>query len=259
MAKNQIEKISELTNDLSNFKIEVSDKLSNIPTKSDLDDIKKDIVKTVQQWLSPYAQSTGASTSMGNQPPPSPGSNTHTGGPPPRQPFFHHKINIPSFDPDVNRECTRSWINKLESYFTLHTMSEEDQLLYASIHLYGRAHHWFNWWKREYPSHQTWLHFTSCFFEQYEDTWSQSFFTQLTRLKQTSTVEAYTDEFQALYNCTPQSQNLDKQTVIDIYVAGLQDRIQMRLKTMAIYSLKEAFKWARAVEAEFAADRPSSI
>lgn len=102
MAKTQGQKIV----DLNTFKQEVNSRFNGITTKSDLDGTKVEILVQIQHLLQPQLQSTGTSNMAGNQSPPFQGRNASIEGYPPRQPLFHHKINIPTSNPDVNRECT---------------------------------------------------------------------------------------------------------------------------------------------------------
>ena len=134
-------------------------------------------------------------------------------------------------------------------------MSANDQLTFASIHLKGKTHNWFRWWKREYgnTNNYNWLTFCTCFFDQCEDTWDRDFFSKLTRLRQISSVEAYTDEFQALQNMI--SQRLDRGTLIETFISGLKERIRMRLKTIHPTNLCEAISLAKATEAKFVVER----
>jgi hypothetical protein len=51
------------------------------------------------------------------------------------------KLTIPSFD--GSNKCTaRAWVQKLDTYFQLNTMLEEEAIKFATLHLDGEAHEW---------------------------------------------------------------------------------------------------------------------
>jgi hypothetical protein len=51
------------------------------------------------------------------------------------------KLTIPSFA-DFSRCTTREWVQKLDTYFHLNTMSEVEAITFTTFHLDGEAHEW---------------------------------------------------------------------------------------------------------------------
>jgi hypothetical protein len=51
------------------------------------------------------------------------------------------KMNIPTFD-GSSRCSTQAWVQKLDTYFKLNTMTELKAIRFATLHLDGEAHEW---------------------------------------------------------------------------------------------------------------------
>jgi hypothetical protein len=53
------------------------------------------------------------------------------------------KLTIPSFD--GSSKCTaRAWVQKLDMYYKLNQMIETEAIRFATLHLEGEAHEWWN-------------------------------------------------------------------------------------------------------------------
>ena len=51
------------------------------------------------------------------------------------------KVTLPYFD--GSKKCpTRSWVQKLDTYFQLNPIREKDAIKYATLHLDREAHEW---------------------------------------------------------------------------------------------------------------------
>jgi hypothetical protein len=51
------------------------------------------------------------------------------------------KVTIPNFY-GSSKCLARSWVHKLDTYFQLNQMKEEDAIKLATLHLDGEAHEW---------------------------------------------------------------------------------------------------------------------
>ena len=51
------------------------------------------------------------------------------------------RFSLPTFDGSA-KDSAKSWVKKLDTYFQLHQVSEEEALRVATLHLQGKAYAW---------------------------------------------------------------------------------------------------------------------
>jgi hypothetical protein len=51
------------------------------------------------------------------------------------------KLNIPTFDRS-SRSLAQAWVQNLDTYFKLNSMTESEAINFATLHLDGEAHEW---------------------------------------------------------------------------------------------------------------------
>lgn len=113
-----------------------------------------------------------------------------------RRPCFQHrdlefatsKLTLPCYD-GSGAVTARSWIYKLDTYFTLRPMIERDAIKFATLHLDGTAH---EWWHNglitlQHDEITTYQEFADLLVERFDKKDPESYFWELAQLKQQGT------------------------------------------------------------------------
>ena len=98
----------------------------------------------------------------------------------------------------------------------------------------------------------TWSIFTEEMITHYEDTKSNTFFSQLINLKQKGSVVEHIEDFQKL---NIRITNILEEHRIDVFIGTLKDNIQHEVWIREPHSLEKAFKLARKIECKIMATR----
>ncbi|XP_039121357.1 uncharacterized protein LOC120258078 [Dioscorea cayenensis subsp. rotundata] len=159
------------------------------------------------------------------------------------------KIIVPAF----SGEDVMGWLFQMNHYFVFNHIPDDQRLDIATFYMAGPALQWFQW-----------LHSTSqlsnweSFVRQIELRFGPSSFinheARLFKLRQTSTVTAYLQEFEGLSNRVP---GLSQQSLLNCFLSGLRDEIQRELYMVKPTSLHDAMGLARLVEDKCNAGRLS--
>ena len=86
----------------------------------------------------------------------------------------------------------------------------------------------------------------------YEDTKSNTFFSQLINLKQKALVGEHIEDFQKL---NIRVTDILEEHRIDVFIGNLKDNIQHEVRVLEPYSLEKAFRLARKIECKIMATR----
>lgn len=156
--------------------------------------------------------------------------------PPPRMP----KLEIPLFIGDN----VVDWLFQINQIFTFHQTPIDHKLIIAGFYMTGLALQWYQWMHTTLQFH-LWddftrkieLHFGPSSFINHE--------AQLYKLKQQTTVAAYLHEFECLSN---QISGLITSNLLNCFLSGLHDDIQIELYLLKPQSLHDAMGIARLVE-----------
>ncbi|KAL5787156.1 hypothetical protein ACOSP7_004105 [Xanthoceras sorbifolium] len=106
---------------------------------------------------------------------------------------IHLKLNFPTYGGD---DPVR-WIFKAEQYFDFKGIDSQQQVQLASFHLEGVALLWYRWYTKFWGP-MSWNEFTKAIFHQFGPTDYDDPSEALSRLKQTTTVNAYQEAFEKL-------------------------------------------------------------
>lgn len=151
----------------------------------------------------------------------------------------HHtlpKMHFPKFDgshPTI-------WLDKCRNYFAIYDIPGNLWYQAATMQLEGSAAKWFQAYKQLNPG-ATWLKFVTDVQEQFGSDDYRTAINELLELKQTTTVDEYTDQFQSLqYDITMHSCNYDDLFFASKYVNGLKDEIRAVVEPQVPTTVKRA-------------------
>jgi len=158
--------------------------------------------------------------------------------------MIHHvpKIEMRKFD----GKDLETWILQMEQFFDILNVKNTQKVRIATLYLEPNQFVWYRWLcflKQIF----TWAIFTEEIIAHYEDTKSNTFFSQLINLKQKGSMMEHIEEFQKLNIRI--NDILEKQR-IDVFIGTLKDNIQHEVHLWEPDSLEKAFRWERKIESE---------
>jgi hypothetical protein len=139
-----------------------------------------------------------------------------------------------------------TWILQMEQFFDLHNVPQTQKVQIASLYLEPNQFVWYRWICSR-KSLVTWTIFTEEMITHYEDTRSNTFFSQLINLKQKGSVTEHIENFQRL---NIKVTDIPDEHLIDVFIGTLKDNIQHEVHLWEPKSLENAFKVARNVESK---------
>ena len=115
-----------------------------------------------------------------------------------------NKFIAPTFD-GTNKISARAWLQKLQTFFTLNPMKESDVIQFASLHLEDVA---YDWWyhgmtTQGHDQVTTFDDFIQRVIDRFDLKDDEEYFKELSKLKQTKSVNEYIEEFQKLAVMVP--------------------------------------------------------
>ena len=116
----------------------------------------------------------------------------------------------------------------MEQYFDLHNVQNTQKVRIATLHLEQNTFVWYRW----LCSHKkivTWSIFTEEMIAHYEDTKSNTFFSQLINLKQKGLVGQHIEDFQKL---NIRVTDIPEEHRIDLFIGTLKDNIQHEVRVL---------------------------
>jgi hypothetical protein len=137
-----------------------------------------------------------------------------------------------------------TWILQMEQFFDLHNVPHTQKVRIASLYLEPNQFVWYRWLCSR-KSLVTWTIFMEEMIEHYEDTRSNTFFSQLINLNQKGSVTDHIENFQRL---NIKVTDIPDEHLIDVFIGTLKDNIQHEVRLWEPKSLENAFKVARNVE-----------
>jgi hypothetical protein len=139
-----------------------------------------------------------------------------------------------------------TWIHQIEQLFDLHNVPHTQMVRIVSLYLEPNQFVWYRWLCSR-KSLVTWKIFTEEMIAHYEDTRSNTFFSQLINLKKKGSVTEHIENFQRL---NIKVTNIPDEHLIDVFIGTLKDNIQHEVRLWEPKSLENAFKVARNVESK---------
>lgn len=160
------------------------------------------------------------------------------------QSLKHLKLSFPVY----KAHDTMEWLTDCEEYFTLFEVSDKRRSAIATMHLTGTP-------RSSYKSFMigrinvTWNQFSQAFVARFGEVDTELVFDKFKKLQQTTTVEAYFDEFE---KCRGQLlmkiPSLTTEYFLENFIGGLQVDIRGMLRLLEPTSLEQALKLARFYE-----------
>jgi len=150
------------------------------------------------------------------------------------------KLDIPVFI----GEDAYGWTNRLERYFRLKEVTEDERMQAVLIALEGKALNWFQWWETCNPK-PTWDAFKIAVVRRFQPTMLDNPFEVLLGLKQTGQVEEYIENFEQYAGFL---KNVEQDYLVGIFLNGLTEGIKAEVKLHEPKSLAELMMKAKMVE-----------
>ncbi|XP_060673303.1 uncharacterized protein LOC132803788 [Ziziphus jujuba] len=154
----------------------------------------------------------------------------------------HHQLKL--FFPKFDGEDPQGWVCKAEQYFEFQGVPANQQVTLASFHLEGLALQWHRWFMK-FRGPVSWKEFTKAILLRFGPTEFEDPSESLTRLQQTTTVEAYQENFEKLSH---RIDGLPESFLIGCFIAGLRDDIRLDAKIKHPPTLTEAIGVAHLIE-----------
>jgi hypothetical protein len=139
-----------------------------------------------------------------------------------------------------------TWILQMEQLFDLHNVPHTQKVRIASLYLEPNQFVWYRCLCSR-KSLVTWTIFTEEMIAHYEDTRSNTFFSQLINLKQKGSVTEHIENFQRL---NIKVTYIRDEHLIDVFIRTLRDTIQHEVRLWEPKSLENAFRVATNVESK---------
>jgi hypothetical protein len=134
----------------------------------------------------------------------------------------------------------------MEKLFDLHNVPQTQKVQFSSLYLEPNQFVWYRW-LCSHKSLVTWTIFMEEMIAHYEDTRSNTFFSQLINLKKKGSVAEHIENFQIL---NIKVTNILYEHLIDVFIGTLKDNIQHEVGLWEPKSLENAFRVARNVESK---------
>ncbi|KAK2969314.1 hypothetical protein RJ640_030855 [Escallonia rubra] len=164
-----------------------------------------------------------------------------TGNPYPKLP----RMDFPRF----NGEDSYGWVRKAERFFEFNPIDEPIKVNFASIHFDGQAEFWFGTYIKA-KGRVTWDVFVRDLNSRFASLFRESIVGEFHKLRHTTTVESYYNEFEALRSILVSEGCMFKEDYyIQSFIGGLKDEIRLEVEKFELYDLSRAIFLARKQEA----------
>nr|XP_027188679.1 uncharacterized protein LOC113785810 [Cicer arietinum] len=150
------------------------------------------------------------------------------------------KLEIPIFA----GEDVLGWTHRLERYFLLKEVTEEEKMQATVMAQEGKALSWYHWWEKCNPN-PNWEGFKIAVVRRFQPSMVQNPFEQLLSLKQTGTVDEYVENFEKYVGAM---RTIDQEFVRGIFLNGLKQELQAEVKLYELNSLSEMIQKVILIE-----------
>lgn len=150
------------------------------------------------------------------------------------------KMDLPIFNGDE----AHGWIVRVERFFRINMVREEEKLDAIMIALEGRALNWYQWWE-EHTSELSWEEFKKAVIRRFKPGLVQNPLGPLLSIKQTGTMMEYRECFEMLIAPLRREERV---MLDNIFINGLQEEIQAELKLHESRNLAELMDGALLIE-----------
>ncbi|OIW20258.1 hypothetical protein TanjilG_07417 [Lupinus angustifolius] len=150
------------------------------------------------------------------------------------------KLEIPIF----SGEDAFGWTHRVERYFVLKEVTEEEKMQAILMALDGKALSWYQWWSRCNP-HSSWEGFKVAVVRRFQPSMVQNPFERLLALKQEGTVGDYVEEFEKYVGAL---REIELEFVKGVFLNGLRDDIKAEVRLFEHPSLSELIHKSLLIE-----------
>ncbi|KAI0519065.1 hypothetical protein KFK09_006505 [Dendrobium nobile] len=150
------------------------------------------------------------------------------------------KLKMPIFEGDD----AYGWIYKVERYFAVNGLTEEEKLSAAGLCLEGKALSWYQWRDQRRPI-RSWGEFKDSLLERFQTDRGGDFYEQFFALVQEGSVAEYRERFEHLAS---RVERLSETVLEGNFMKGLKAEVRAAVKVLMPRDLGEAMKLAQLVE-----------
>jgi hypothetical protein len=200
----------------------------------------------VNQFRKTQAEETNKSASSSGSRSGRTASRTESGGSFPKV----AKLNFPKYD---GTEDPTSWVCRAEQFFEFQNTAEEDKVMLAAYHLEGEVQLWYQLFK-ETEEGASWEQLKDGLHVRYGPTQFDDFFGDLTKLRQTGTVQEYQGQYKRLLS---RAGRLSVAQQIGGFISGLKENIRPEVQASRPITLTSAVGLTRLYEGRLLSQRRS--
>jgi hypothetical protein len=148
------------------------------------------------------------------------------------------KFTIPSFDRS-SKYIASAWVQKLDMYYKLNQMSKTEAISFATLHLEGEAHEW--WYHGlvtlGHSRITSYREFIDRLMDRFDRKVSEIHFRDLSKLRQTGTIEAFITKFQRVVVAMT---DISKPKLIMLFTERLTEPLRGWVKAYRPSTLQDA-------------------
>ncbi|PHT90349.1 hypothetical protein T459_05462 [Capsicum annuum] len=154
-----------------------------------------------------------------------------------------------------SRDDLRSWLFKIEKFFSMENIAPEDKVTIASMQLEGEAIQWHVSFMRyrQYVQATSWKEYVGALVERFKIDFNDPK-EEIKKIKQTGSVREYQAAFERILTRV----NLSEENAISCYIGGLKTELNIAIKITKPFFLSQAYKSAKMQEAYLFAIRQHS-
>jgi len=149
-------------------------------------------------------------------------------------------------------EDLRSWLFKIEQFFSMESVTDEEKVSVAALQLEGEAIQWHLSFMRyrQYLQPATWTEYVIAMVDRFGTDFDDPM-EEIKKIKQVGSVK----EYQAMFERHLTRVKLSQENAISCFIGGLKSELNIAVKITSPISLSQAYKSARLEEAYLAAIR----
>ncbi|CAH9138661.1 unnamed protein product, partial [Cuscuta epithymum] len=150
------------------------------------------------------------------------------------------KIDLPLF----NGVGAYNWVIRMERYFRLNNIDEEEMVEASMVAMEDKALNWFHVWESQ-TEVTDWETLKKSVIRRFQPELIQNPYDPMLSLKQIGSVQEYREEFEMVIS---HQKNMDRELLRGIFIKGLKKEIKAELKLYVSKSLSEIMEKATLIE-----------
>lgn len=150
------------------------------------------------------------------------------------------RIDFPKF----SGEDPSGWVYKCERFFYYNMIENNNRVKLATLHLEGKALNWYQWFEKCHGQ-MTWVLFKDGIVSRFGPNTYEDVMGDLTKLRHTTTVRVYQEQFEELANRTT---NLPESFFISCFISGLKEEVKAGVQMFRPTTITQAIGLAKLQE-----------